>query len=292
MYLVRKSICLLLITLLLADTVPAAKLSIVIDDVGYRLQQENLILRMPSAIALAILPNAPHARLMATKAHQQGREVLIHMPMAPLGKHPQERDTLQPAMTQSEIRRIIANAVDRVPYAVGMNNHTGSAMTANLAAMEKVMRVLADYQLYFLDSRTTVETKAVAAAVKQGVKVLERKVFLDDSANPDEIRFQFKRAINLARRHGAAIAIGHPRPATIAVLQQMLSKLPADIELVAPSSLLPPSPQQSDQTPKDHNRLLHSPAWWDSLKHYFSHSLIIQTLQRYWQQSEPTDKNR
>ncbi len=42
----------------------------------------------------------------------------------------------------------------------------------------------------------------------------------------------------MARRNGSAIAIGHPRPATVRVLQQMLPSLPADIVLVKPSALL------------------------------------------------------
>lgn len=236
----------LLIILLLTKTAQAGKLSIVIDDIGYQPNTDNAVMQMPVAIAVAILPNAPHARLIAEKAHNQGREVLIHMPMAPLSKQPQERDTLQPSMSSQEIARLIHNAIDLVPYAVGMNNHMGSAMTADLPGMQAVMQTLANHHFYFLDSRTTVDTQAEYAAVGTGVTVIRRKVFLDDTANPNDIRQQFNRAINLARRNGSAIAIGHPRPATITVLQQMLATLPSDIVLVKPSSLLN-EPQEENQ---------------------------------------------
>ncbi|CAI2015376.1 divergent polysaccharide deacetylase family protein [Serratia quinivorans] len=214
----------------------AGKLSIVIDDVGYRPHEEGAVLQMP--ISVAVLPNAPHAHLMATRAHSQGREVLIHMPMAPLSKQPLERDTLQPSMSSEEIQRIIRNAVNNVPYAVGMNNHMGSAMTSSLPGMQKVMQALDSYQLYFLDSMTIGNSQATRAAAGTHVKVIKRKVFLDDTANEADIRRQFNRAVELARRNGSAIAIGHPRPATVRVLQQMLPTLPADIVLVKPSSLL------------------------------------------------------
>jgi polysaccharide deacetylase 2 family uncharacterized protein YibQ len=69
--------------LALAAPVYAGKLAIVIDDFGYRPQTENQVLAMPSAISVAVLPNAPHAREMATKAHNSGHQVLIHLPMAP-----------------------------------------------------------------------------------------------------------------------------------------------------------------------------------------------------------------
>ncbi|MGL5385209.1 MAG: divergent polysaccharide deacetylase family protein [Enterobacterales bacterium] len=244
MYYTKTRTALLLSALLFASAAQAGKLSIVIDDVGYRPHEENAVLQMPTAISVAVLPNAPHAHLMATKAHSQGREVLIHMPMAPLSKQPLERDTLQPTMSSEEVQRIIRNAVNNVPFAVGMNNHMGSAMTSSLPGMEKVMQALESYHLYFLDSMTIGNSQATRAAAGTGVKVIKRKVFLDDTANPDDIRRQFNRAVELARRNGSAIAIGHPRPATVKVLQQMLATLPSDIVLVKPSSLLN-EPQQN-----------------------------------------------
>lgn len=232
-------------TLLIANAAQAGKLSIVIDDFGYRPQNENKVLQMPLPISVAILPNAPYAREMAVKAHNQGREILIHLPMAPLSKQPLERDTLQPSMSSEEIQRIIRQAVSNVPYAKGMNNHMGSAMTSSLPGMQKVMQALEHYQLYFLDSVTIGNSQASRAAEGTGVKVIKRKVFLDDSQNEAAIRQQFNRAVELARRNGSAIAIGHPHPATIKVLQQMLPQLPSDIVLVRPSALLN-EPQQNN----------------------------------------------
>ncbi|WP_253283060.1 divergent polysaccharide deacetylase family protein [Cedecea davisae] len=233
---------------MLATTAWAGKLSIVIDDFGYRPQQENLVLALPTNVSVAVLPNAPHSREMATKAHNAGHEVLIHLPMAPLSKQPLEKDTLRPDMSSEEIERIIRDAVNKVPYAVGMNNHMGSAMTSSLFGMQKVMQSLDQYNLYFLDSMTIGNSQATRAAAGTRVKVIKRKVFLDDTQNEADIRFQFNRAIQLARKTGSAIAIGHPHPATVRVLQQMIYNLPPDITLVRPSSLLN-EPQIDTSTP-------------------------------------------
>jgi len=224
--------------LALAMPVYAGKLAIVIDDFGYRPHTENQVLAMPSAISVAVLPNAPHAHEMATKAHNSGHEVLIHLPMAPLSKQPLEKDTLRPEMSSDEIERIIREAYGKVPYAVGLNNHMGSAMTSSLFGMQKVMQSLERYNLYFLDSMTIGNSQAMRAAQGTGVKVIKRKVFLDDTQNEADIRVQFNRAVQVARRSGSAIAIGHPHPSTVRVLQQMLPTLPADITLVPASSLL------------------------------------------------------
>ena len=247
--------------LLLGCSASAAKLAIVIDDFGYRPQQENQVLQMPNAISVAVLPTAPHAREMATKAHQRGHEVLIHLPMAPLSKQPLERDTLQPEMSSEEIARIIHNAVSNVPFAVGMNNHMGSKMTSSLPGMQKVMQVLDHYNFYFLDSMTIGNSQATRAAAGTSVKVIKRRVFLDDNQNEAEIRKQFTRAVHLAQRNGSAIAIGHPHPSTVRVLQQMLPNLPADVTLVRPSQLLnepqiirpTPLPPPSKAAPKPRN---------------------------------------
>ncbi|WP_223811817.1 MULTISPECIES: divergent polysaccharide deacetylase family protein [unclassified Pantoea] len=223
---------------LLSFSVQAAKLAIVIDDFGYRPTEENKVLAMPAAISVAVLPNAPHAREMATKAHQRGHEVLIHLPMAPLSKQPLEKDTLTPEMSSDEIARIIREASGKVPYAVGLNNHMGSKMTSSLPGMQKVMQVLNHYNYYFLDSMTIGNSQAVAAAQGTQVKVVKRRVFLDDNQNEAMVRQQFTRAVKLAQRDGFAIAIGHPHPTTVRVLQQMLPSLPADITLVTPGQLL------------------------------------------------------
>lgn len=233
----------------LAAPVHAGKLAIVIDDFGYRPHQENQVIALPAQVSVAVLPNAPHAREMALKAHQAGHEVLIHLPMAPISKQPLEKDTLRPDMSSAEIERIIRSAVQKVPGAVGMNNHMGSAMTSSLFGMQKVMQTLENYNLlYFLDSVTIGSTQATRAAAGTGIKVVRRNIFLDDKQDEAEVRHQFDRAIAFARRHGHAIAIGHPHPVTVRVLQQQLYRLPPDIQLVRPSDLLN-EPQQGTVAP-------------------------------------------
>nr|WP_159464778.1 divergent polysaccharide deacetylase family protein [Scandinavium goeteborgense] len=284
----------------------AGKLSIVIDDFGYRPPQENQVLALPNTISVAVLPNAPHAREMATKAHNGGHEVLIHLPMAPLSKQPLEKDTLRPDMSSDEIDRIIRDAVGKVPFAVGLNNHMGSAMTSSLFGMQKVMQTLSHYNFYFLDSMTIGNSQSMRAAAGTGVKVIKRRVFLDDKQNEAEIRVQFNRAIQLARRNGSAIAIGHPHPTTVRVLQQMVYNLPPDITLVRPSSLL--NEQQVDTStpqngapaqqstssrnpfrgvklckPKQPQQPVYASRFFTVLGDSITHSTLVQYMQLQWQ---------
>lgn len=240
--------------LMMCLPVSAAKLAIVIDDFGYRTKEDNQILALPAAVTIAILPNSPHGREVAEKAHQQGRDILIHMPMKPLSKQPLEKDTLSPSMSAEEIDRIIKNAISRVPYAKGMNNHMGSEMTSSLPGMQNVMRSLSQSNLFFLDSVTIGNTQAGNAAKEYGVPTLRRNIFIDNHQSEDETRTQLNKAVAYARRHGSAVAIGHPHPSTVRALQKYLPQLPNDIELVAVSSLL--SSQAATKQPPTSLRML------------------------------------
>lgn len=223
--------------ILLSQSVMSAKLAIVIDDFGYRKHNEEAILKLPTEISIAILPDSPLRDEMANKAASQGRDILIHLPMAPISKQPLEKNTLTPQMSAQEIERIIERAIAKIPQAKGMNNHMGSAMTSDLTAMKHVMQTLQHHQFFFLDSVTIGRTQATQAASQTHVNVIKRNVFLDDSQKEADIERQFDRAVSIARKRGYAIAIGHPHPNTVRVLQRRIPLLPADVELVSISSL-------------------------------------------------------
>jgi polysaccharide deacetylase 2 family uncharacterized protein YibQ len=72
-----------------------------------------------------------------------------------------------------------------------------------------------------------------------GVPTARRQVFLDNEAEPGKITQQLQRLIILAQQQGSAIAIGHPYPATVQVLQQHVPALRrAGIEIVPISRLV------------------------------------------------------
>ncbi|MDF7670409.1 divergent polysaccharide deacetylase family protein [Orbaceae bacterium ESL0721] len=215
-----------------------------IDDFGYRQHNEEQIIALSPNITIAVLPHAPNAVKMANLAHNHGNDILIHLPMAPISRQPLEVNTLFPWMSEDQIDKIISEAVERVPYAVGVNNHMGSLMTADLTAMSYVMKALSRYDLFFLDSKTVGGTKAKQAAEMYHIPLVTRDVFLDNLQIESEINHQFDLAINLARKKGYAIAIGHPHSATIQTLKKRLANLPDDIELIKVQQLIQPKVEQ------------------------------------------------
>ena len=125
------------------------KLAIVIDDVGYHLKEDAAIFAMPREISVAIIPASPHARARNQEAKSQDRDILIHMPMQPMGNHKIEEGGLHLGMTQAEVSQHVQNAKSVLPAAIGMNNHMGSAATAD--------NLLMNYLMKFVKSMKTIE---------------------------------------------------------------------------------------------------------------------------------------
>lgn len=225
-----------------------SKLAIVIDDVGYHSKEDAAIFAMPREISVAIIPAAPYARARNQEAKSQGRDILIHMPMQPVSAVKIEDGGLHLGMSAAQVNDRVNTAKNIVRDAIGMNNHMGSAATADPQLMTYLMTALQEKHLFFLDSRTIGKSVAGKIAKEQGVRSLDRHIFLDDSNEFADVQRQFKAAIHYARKHGSAIAIGHPRPNTIAVLQAGLRNLPEDIQLVGMGNLwrnekvIPPKP--------------------------------------------------
>ena len=93
--------------------------------------------------------------------------------------------------------------------------------------------------LFFIDSYTTHESVALQLAREVGVEALKRDVFLDPDRDPATVAREFERMKRLADKRGAVIAIGHPYPETLALLEEALPKLEREgYRLVSVSELV------------------------------------------------------
>ncbi len=200
--------------------------SIIIDDMGKRLAAGQRVLALPGPVACAFLPRARHTRSLAKLAHASGKEVMLHLPMDSVDRRPLDPGGVTLDMTERQFVSMVQTNLNSVPHAIGVNNHMGSLLTRHPGHMRWLMSAMRGYPgLFFVDSRTTVETVARLVAEENGVPNSERNVFLDNLPQPDEIAYQFRRLIRLAREQGTALAIGHPKPQTLALLEQQIPEL-------------------------------------------------------------------
>jgi polysaccharide deacetylase 2 family uncharacterized protein YibQ len=220
---------------------PRGRVALVIDDLGRRPADLDAIAALGVPVAHAVLPFEKRSREIARQVRARGGELVLHLPMesAQPGEDPGP-GALRRGMGDAALRAAVEEALAEVEGATGLNNHMGSALTADPQAMRLVLGVAAQRGLFFLDSRTTPESVAFATARELGVPALERQVFLDDDLAPEAIRAEFARLLALADDRGEAIAIGHPHPATLAILGEEVPRAKAaGIRFVSLRELLP-----------------------------------------------------
>jgi len=201
---------------------PLAQVAIVIDDFGQDLSMAKRFLNIPISITFSILPGLKHSREIAELATVHGHEVMIHMPMEPEG-YPEKNPgpgALLVSMSRRQIEESLDDAFRENPYAKGINNHMGSRFTASKEQMERVLSRLKKQGLYFLDSYTSPNSVGVQLAKRMGVATIKRDIFLDHVPTETFVRKQIRELIRRARIQGRAVAIGHPYPVTLKVLQE------------------------------------------------------------------------
>jgi polysaccharide deacetylase 2 family uncharacterized protein YibQ len=202
-------------------------LAIVIDDLGPAQALTRRAVHLPRPVTLAFLPYAEGLDAFATAAKANGHEVYLHLPMEPEGEEDPGPNAILVGLEPGELSRRLAWALDRLPQATGVNNHMGSRATSDPAAMLEVLQEVRRRGLAFVDSRTSPLSVGNALAERLGLPHAARDVFLDNDPSPAAIRRRLDEALRLARRRGHALAIGHPYPTTLAVLEDWLPRAEA-----------------------------------------------------------------
>jgi len=203
--------------------------AIVIDDLGNELGPAERIASWKAPVAGAVLPGVAYSAAAARALARGGKEVLLHLPMEPAG-YPKVRPgpgVILRSQSDAEIVRTLESDLATVPGVVGVNNHMGSVATADPRVMRVVAGVLSDRGLFFLDSRTTDATVAERTAEEASVPAVSRRVFLDDVETEEAVSRQLAELVRRAREEGSAVAIGHPYPATLTVLEREMPGLAA-----------------------------------------------------------------
>lgn len=215
------------------------RLALVIDDLGRSVEDVDRLSSLGIPVTFAVLPFETRTAEVVAALTGRRAEILCHLPMDPAGDANPGPGALASGMGDSELRARTREALQRVPGAVGVNNHMGSALTADPAAMKAILEEIDDRDLFFLDSRTSAASVGFTLARQLGLPAAERRVFLDTDPAPDAIREQARRWFELAHEQGQAIAIAHPYDTTFEVLPDLIDAARAQgLEFVGVSTLM------------------------------------------------------
>ena len=243
------------------------RIIVVIDDLGLDPAMAERFMALPGPLTLSFLPYGAQARTLAARAKAAGAEVMLHLPMEPLGEADPGPNALRLGMTGADFLKNLEWNLAQFDGYEGVNNHMGSRLTADRAAMKTVLAYLKARNLFFLDSVTTAQSAARDAAASVGARMVERDVFLDAGARDAMyVREQLKLAERIALETGYAIAIGHPYETTIEALGPWLTTAPArGFDIVAISALVNKerdegAPRSAPSSPRPEAVLAETPA--------------------------------
>lgn len=211
---------------------------LIIDDLGYDKESIDRLLRIKQPLNLAVLPHLPHSRYAARAAYRGGKDVILHLPMEPKYSSGYTADdagegVLLLGFSIDQIREELRRNIMAIPNVVGVNNHMGSKFMENEEPVRTVMRELKTRGLYFVDSRTTSDSRGYRVAKQLGVKTLKRDVFIDRKEEGKEYTMeQLDQLVRIAEKKGIAVGIGHPYPQTIDALTEYMPKIGEKVEFM------------------------------------------------------------
>jgi polysaccharide deacetylase 2 family uncharacterized protein YibQ len=251
--------CLIVATALSGSTLQAESandaaaqpvIAIIIDDLGHQRIQGQRATNLDGPVACAILPHTSHAKLLATQAHSNGKEVLLHLPLQSMDPD-QSADPGQITLdnTHTQFTALLQQNIDAIPYIQGINTHMGSLVTRHPGHMRWLMDAIASRgNLFFVDSFTTPSSVGFQLALEQGIPATRRHVFLDNVQESEAVAVQFNRLLTRARRDGYAVGIGHPYRVTMDYLERTIPLLDeSGVKLVSIATIIQ---HQSDRLQK------------------------------------------
>ncbi len=215
------------------------RMAIIIDDIGYDKKLAMGLFNIDKNITFSILPFSPAGTALARRLSAKGAELMLHLPMEPT-QYPKVNPgpgALLSAMSPDELLAQLRKDIQAIPGTVGVNNHMGSRLTADSDKMNQIFTVLKKQDLFFIDSRTSPESKGEQSARMFQLKFSHRDVFLDNFQNVEYISGQLEKLVKAAKTHGQAIGIGHPHKATLEALKRELPKTRNQVRLVPASQL-------------------------------------------------------
>lgn len=211
---------------------PKAYISIIIDDFGYNGEGTDEMLSLNTPITVAVMPFLDSSVQDAQKAHDAGKDVIIHMAME---SYTGKKSWLGPKsitadLSDEAVITILSEAIDEIKWAVGINNHMGSKITENNRIMKDILTMTNEKGLVFVDSMTTPNSVTSKIAEEIGATFFYRDVFLDSTNDQNLIEKNLIELGNKALKKGYAVGIGHVGPEGGKVTAAAIKKIAPELE--------------------------------------------------------------
>ena len=201
---------------------------------------EAAIQRLPGGVTLAFAPYAKNLEQWIGLARAAGHEVLLTVPMEPIG-YPENDPgphTLLTSLSERENRDRLLFLLSRFTGYVGVLNTMGARLTTSPQSLKPILEEIKDRGLIFVDARSSLRSVAAAQATEIGLPRAINNRFIDIKAARSDIDQRLDELERIAREGGYALGIGSPYPVTIERVALWVQALEGKGIALAPVSAL------------------------------------------------------
>jgi hypothetical protein len=210
------------------------KIALIFDDLGQSLESLHKIYNLKIPVTVSVIPGLKFSKNIAHIASRTGFSVLIHLPLEPKKANYYSTDKyefISSSLTRNQINRLLANYLNSIRIAIGVNNHMGSKATENRELMKQILKKIKQKNLIFIDSRTSSKSVAYQIAKKMSIKTDYNKLFLDAIDQPEEMKKRIYEMI-AKNQKDKLIIIAHPKKNTFKFLNDNLKQLKEKINFI------------------------------------------------------------
>lgn len=223
------------------DTTNRPRISLIMVGMGVNANlTQRALTTLPSAVSIAYPPYVRDLEYWAQQTRQVGHEVLLMVPMEPF-EYPRDDPgphTLSTALQATENRSRLEWVMTRFPGYVGLVNLMGGKFTSSEAHVERLLRVVKDLGLVFVEQEPAEFSVVRDVAGRRQVPQATADLTVDAVPSRAAIEAQLAELERIATERGRAVGIVHPYPVTIDTVIDWAATLNERDLLLAPITAL------------------------------------------------------
>ncbi len=191
---------------------------------------------LPEDITLSFSHVAPRLKSWVREARQKGHEILLDIPMEPIGfpKNDPGRATLLTSSNEVENLNRLEHVMKQAGGYVGLLGTLGTKFMLHSETFLPVLRSIKQRGLIYVDSRSTSRSLGPELASSIQLPKAFNNVFLDKEPSQEKIKNKLYELERIALKRRFAVGIAQPLPITIEILSQWTKELKTKQIALAP----------------------------------------------------------
>ncbi len=218
-----------------ADRKP--RIALIVTNLGLSATYTKAALKLlPEDITLSFSHVAPRLKSWIREARQKGHEVLMDIPMEPLGfpKNDPGRATLLTSSNEVENLNRLEHVMKKAGGYVGLLGTLGTKFMLHSETFLPILKTIKQRGLIYVDSRSTSRSLGPELASSIQLPRAFNNIFIDKEPSNQKIKGKLDELEKIALKKRFAVGIAQPFPLTIEILSQWAEKLKAKQISLAP----------------------------------------------------------